>query len=103
MDNEESIRHTAVSDLERAIGPQSALYIMSKLPVVNWHELATKEDIRQLREEVATKVDLKVLAADIRSEMHQGFTEQTRWLVGFMTTFVGVWSAVLIGAAKLLF
>jgi hypothetical protein len=99
VDNEESIRHTAVSDLERAIGPRSALYIMSKLPVVNWHELATKEDLKPL----ATKDDLRVLAAEIRSEMHQGFTEQTRWLVGFMTTFVGVWSAVLIGAAKLLF
>lgn len=98
MDNEESIRHTAVSDLERAIGPQSALYIMSKLPVVNWHELATKEDLRQLREEMATKADLRVLAAELRMEMHQGFASQTRWLAGFNVTL----AAVVLAAAKLL-
>lgn len=98
MDTEESIRHAAVTDLERAIGPQSALYIRSNLPIVNRHELATKEDLESL----VTKDDLKVLAAEIRSELHQGFVDPTRWLVGYTTTFIGVWSAVLIGAAKFL-
>lgn len=102
MDSEEAIRHAAITDLERAIGPHSALYIMSTLPVVNWHELATKDDSKHVAtkddlQHVATKDDLRVFGAELRMEIHQSFEAHTRWMVGYMTTL----SAVVLTVAKL--
>ena len=54
MNNEESERAKALSDLERATSSHTAAYIMSKLPPNNWNELATKSDLVGL----ATKADL---------------------------------------------
>ena len=117
MDNEESIRHAAINDLERAVGPQSALYIMSKLPVVNWHELATKDDLKALATKddlkalatkdefqelkLSTSADLRVMCADLRTDVHQAITEQTRFMVTFFVPFITGWSAVVLVAAKL--
>ena len=60
MNNEESERAKALSDLERATSSHTAAYIMSKLPPNNWNELATKSDLVGL----ATKADLAEALAD---------------------------------------
>ena len=40
-----------------------------------------------------------VLGADLRTEMHQGFAAQTRWLLGYVTAL----SAVVLAVARLVF
>lgn len=68
---------------------------MSWLPIVNWHELATKEDLKVY----ATKDDLRVMSAELRIELHQSLASQTRWLAGFNLTL----AALVLTVAKLVF
>lgn len=123
MDSDESIRMRVVGELERVLGPEAALYIMSNLPVVNWHELSTKADLAAvsadvaalaastkaeftaIRDEMATKADLRVFVAELRSEiatvrteMYQGLISQTKWFVGTNVALVGI----ALTAAKLI-
>ena len=113
-----------VAELERVVGPEAALYIMSNLPVVDWHELATKTDLHAelaaVREEMATKADLRVLAAELRGEMsglrgemsglrgemsglrgemYQALNAQTKWFVGTNVAVAGI----ALTVAKLIF
>ena len=60
---------------------------------VPWHDVATRDDLQLLRAE------LRADMADLRSEMHRGFTAQTRWLMGYVTAL----SAVVLAVARLLF
>ena len=75
--------HTKLSEL---LGPDEADAIMSNMLPVQWRDVATKDGLR-------------VLSAEIRTEMHQGFAAQTRWLTGYMTA-LGV---VMLAVARLLF
>ena len=117
MASGESIRMRVVAELERVVGPEAALYIMSNLPVVDWHELATKTDLHAelaaVREEMATKADLRVLAAELRGEMsalrgemsglrgemYQALNAQTKWFVGTNVAVAGI----ALTVAKLIF
>jgi len=103
MSSDDEQRAAAVHDLEQAIGARSALYIMGKLPVVDWNRLATKDDLDRLRDEMATKHDLRVLSAELCTELHQAISNQTKWFAGFVTTFIALWSGVVLGLAGFIF
>ena len=71
---------------------------------VPWHDVATKDDLQNLRVEL--RADIGVLRADmhrdmadLRTELHQGFAAQTRWLMGYVTAL----SAIMLAVARLLF
>jgi hypothetical protein len=50
---------------------------------------------------VATKDDLRVLSAELRAEMHEGFVTQTRWVVGFMMGYTTAMTGIALAVAKL--
>lgn len=90
MDHDDSIRMRVVGELERLIGPEAALYNMSNLPIVNWHELATKEDLEAIRAEMATKADLRVLNAEWHGEFASLRTEFATLRADSATEFASV-------------
>lgn len=68
--------------LTEEVGPGLAETLMDHIPSVKWDELATKDDLRQMGDQ---------LRSELRSEMREGFTamelrlterfaEQTRWM-----------------------
>jgi hypothetical protein len=52
MNASASDRHRLRIHLEQLLGPQDAATLMEHLPASEWSELATKSDIRELREEI---------------------------------------------------
>ena len=114
--------HTKLTEL---LGSEEATALIEHIMPVPWHDVATKDDLQlmradidvlrtELRSDIAVmRADMNVLRADmdvlradmhrdmadLRTEMHQGFTVQTRWLMGYVTAL----SAIMLALARLLF
>ena len=100
--------HTRLTEL---LGSEEATALIEHIMPVPWHDVATKDDLDNLRVELRADVavvraDIDVLRADmgrdmadLRTEMHQSIVTQTRWLVGYISAF----GAIMLAVARLLF
>ena len=70
MTIDERLRLSIHNKLTELLGSEEADALMSRMIPVPGHDVATKDDVR-------------VLSAELRTEMHQGFAAQTRWLMGY--------------------
>ena len=86
MSIDERLRLNIHTKLTELIGPAEADALIAHIMPVPWPDVATKDDLR-------------VLSAEIRAEVHQGFVAQTRWLMGYVTAL----SAGLLTIARFLF
>ena len=80
-------RHKMYSDLEAAIGPESAAVLMEHLPPVGWADVATKRDLDQFATE---------LRLEFRAELQRGLRVQ---LVTFLTANAAM-LGVVVAALK---
>ena len=55
----EEVRHRVYEAIRASHGDEVANGLMEMLPPVGWADVATKQDLAALREQVATKADLK--------------------------------------------
>jgi hypothetical protein len=77
---------------------------------VPWHDVATKDDLRvlsaELRSEMADlrtemadlRTDLRTEMAELRTDLHKNAIGQTRWLTGYVSAL----AAVMLTIAQLL-
>ena len=115
---DERLRLSIHTQLTELLGSEEATALIEHIMPVPWHDVATKDDLENLRVELRADVavlsrDMDVLRADmgrdmadlrtemagLRTEMYQGFAAQTRWLMGYVTAL----SAVVLAVARLLF
>ena len=115
---DERLRLSIHTQLTELLGSEEATALIEHIMPVPWHDVATKDDLQLMRTDVENvrvelradmavlRADMEVLRsdmgrdmADLRTEMHQGFTAQTRWLMGYVTAL----SAIMLAVARLLF
>ncbi|MDW3214992.1 MAG: hypothetical protein R8G01_13395 [Ilumatobacteraceae bacterium] len=96
--------------LEAVLGQQEADTLMSHLPPVTWHDVATKDDVRASEVAVRAHVDASVerLGTELRSEMHvlgadlrREFVEATNRQIKWLVTFAAAWTSVLVTVVRL--
>jgi hypothetical protein len=72
---DEAARHQLYNSLEATLGPEPTSTLMSLLPPVGWADVATKQDLAALENNLRTAIDSEVggLGAEIRTEMRTEF------------------------------
>ena len=93
--------------LEAVLGQQEADTLMSHLPPVTWHDVATKDDVRASEVAVRAHVDASVerLGMQLRGEMQQlrtEFVEATNRQIKWLVTFAAAWTSLLVTVVRLI-
>ena len=74
----ESERLVLYEQLADNLGPGPAETLMDQLPPVKWDEMATKDDLRQLGDQLRSEMREGFTAIELR--LTEKFAEQTRWM-----------------------
>ena len=88
MDVYERSRLQLHQRLREVLGPEEAGILMASLPPAGYTELATKTDLRRLKEELQLKMDAD--KQELRAEMQQMGRSLTLSLVTMMTIMNGI-------------
>jgi hypothetical protein len=107
---DESLRRRIHHKLEALIGTEEADALVTHTFPAPGQEVATKDDLRVLAAELRTEMAAmrgELLGENgrlggeiekVRGEIHAVVVSQTRWMIGFIMT----WSAVVIAGVRLL-
>lgn len=98
MPVEERQRRLMVESLVRVHGEEVADAIMAHLPPLGWDQMATKQDLAALKQDVAVEL------AAVRVELHQGLAgvqkEITRQTIGVvLAVLLAVLGSIPLNAA----
>lgn len=105
----EQSRNRLRTFLEETMGEEQASAMMDHLLPVSWTDLATSQEVAQLRDQMATKLELAEVRIEmarmggrleaeierLRAEMHQGFRRQTWALITATSVIDGLLLAAL--------
>lgn len=108
MSVDDQQRYQLHQRLESVLGTEEAATLMSHLPPVTWHNVATRDDLRvttaELRGEMAElRTEMRVGFADVRTDLgqqiHDAMITQLRWSLGFFAA----WSTAMLATVRILF
>lgn len=90
---DEKSRHELYLKLEAVLGGREATTLMEHLPPVGWADVATKNDLLQLKNE---------LKSDFRAELADRLSAQTRTMMLAMSTQLVAVAGIAFAAARLI-
>ncbi|KAA0234078.1 MAG: hypothetical protein EDR02_11275 [Actinobacteria bacterium] len=112
MPVDEARRHALYTKLEQVLGAEEAETFMQLTPPTEWTQLATHQDVTNLRIELEARIenvrvglearmdgletDLRAGEARLIGELHRLLRLQTIWLIGAIFTL----AALILTAAK---
>lgn len=86
MDGEEQRRHRLARRLAEVLGEEEAETLMSQLPPYDWPQVATKQDLDALRDEMGRlRTELRGEISELRGHV-QGEIGQVRGEIGQLRT-----------------
>ena len=86
----EDRRLALMQRLTEVLGEEEARTLMESLPPISWYNIATKDDVRALKEWTQAEF------TNLRGEMKQMFAQQTRTMVFTLMGFaVTIWGSIL--------
>jgi hypothetical protein len=95
----EQSRRLLFSRLEEVLGVDEAGTLMEHLPPAGWADLATRQDVDQLRTEMRT--EMQSLRYELLAALHQEIagvlTAQTRMIIFTMAGTIALLGALIIG------
>ena len=101
MTVDETMRYRIHAKLTELMGPDEADAMMANwLP---WRDVATKDDLRVLSAELHTDMaelrgEMAELRGELKTDMHALMISQTRWTLGYITAL----AAAIVTAGQLL-
>ena len=95
MNVDERARHQLHQRLREVLGPEEAGILMASLPPAGHTELATKTDLRRLKEELELKID--ATKQELRAEMQS----MGRSLTLSLFTMMAILNGIVFTALKL--
>lgn len=104
MDVNERSRHQLHQRLREVLGPEEAGTLMAHLPPGAYTELATKTDLRQLKEELELKMD--AMRHELRGEIQQvraHIDKTARTLTLSLVTVMAIMNGIVFTALSLTF
>lgn len=95
MSVDERSRHQLYQRLQEVLGAEEAGTLMAHLPQGGVSQLATKDDLRKVKEELELKMD--AMKQELRAEVHQS----TRTLMLSLITVMAIMNGILFTALRL--
>jgi len=99
-----SITEASRFQLRTAIGQilseEAANTLMELLPPVGWADVATKNDLQHLHDEL--KADIHALQLSFETTLEKRLHEQTKWFITTMIAMNTVTVAVAVALSKLI-
>ncbi len=95
MATTEETRNDLYQGLTEALGKQRANTLMEHLPPRGWADVATKQDLQLLRNELQTEIgelraEMRVGFADVRTELHRTLRTHTLAMMATTTALIGL-------------
>jgi hypothetical protein len=96
----EAGRHILYEQAKKGWGKEAADELMSLLPPVGWADVATKSDLNHLAGQLsgeigAFRAEMRVMGAELRTELHKGLASMQRWMVTALIATGGTLFAAL--------
>lgn len=112
---DEQDRHELHTELAQMLGPKKAATLMELLPGAGWADMATKQDLTDLRVatkqdlehlRLATKKELEILRADLaqfatKDDLHDLGAGLMKWMVTVNVTSILATAAVVVAATRI--
>ena len=85
----EAMRLSILSDFAETMGEEKAAALMESISPIPWHEFATKDDLKSLKEYVDLKFEAQSTVINAQfSEVHAQFSEVNAQFKGIQAQFV---------------